>query len=275
VTDIWQFIGERIAHTLDIPFSIDGKLSVGGGSISRAYVVEGDGRRYFVKINHADLAAMFEAEAEALREITATATVKVPLPLCWGTVEETAYLVMEYLDLSGDGTIAAVELGRRLAALHRTSAAEFGWRMDNTIGATRQINTPGRDWVDFWRQHRLGYQLDLARANGHNGRLQDSGARLMEALPILLNGHAPEPVVFDPAVYYGDRETDIAMTELFGGFPAAFYQSYQAEYPLDPGYEVRKTLYNLYHILNHLNLFGAGYLSQAQRMIDALLREIR
>lgn len=295
MTDTWQAIGEHIAATLDKPFFIDGRRSVGGGCINSAHVVESDGRHYFVKTNHATMAAMFEAEAEGLREIAASNTVKVPAPLCWGTVQDTAYLVMEYLALGGDGNPAAATLGRRLAAMHRVTAEDYGWRIDNTIGATPQVNTPGRDWATFWGTQRLGYQLRLAGDNGHGGRLQSSGGELLQHLPAFFSGCTPAasllhgdlwsgnwavaedgtPVVFDPAVYYGDRETDLAMTELFGGFPAAFYQAYQAEYPLDPGYKVRKTLYNLYHILNHLNLFGAGYLSQAQRMIDTLLAEAR
>ncbi len=294
MTDMWHAIGEHITANLDKPFFIDGRHSVGGGCINSAYVVESEGRQYFVKINQADMAGMFEAEAEGLREIAATGTVKVPHPLCWGTVENTAYLVMEYLALSGDSGVAAQALGSDLAALHRVTATDFGWRIDNTIGATPQVNTPGRDWPAFWQTHRLGYQLRLAETNGYGGQLQSSGTRLLQSVPAFFSGYKPAPsllhgdlwsgnwaaardgtpAVFDPAVYYGDREADLAMTELFGGFPPAFYQSYQSDYPLDPGYTVRKTLYNLYHVLNHLNLFGSGYQAQAQRMIDSLLAEL-
>ena len=145
----------------------------------------------------------------------------------------------------------------------------------------------------FLRERRLGFQLDLAAANGYRGRLQARGEQLLERLgqffshyrpkPSLLHGdlwggnHAADaknqPVIFDPAVYYGDRESDLAMTELFGGFSAEFHAAYRDAYPLDPGYAVRKTLYNLYHVLNHLNLFGAGYKSQAETMVDRLLSE--
>lgn len=296
MTDVWQAIGKNIAVTLDRPFFIiDGRRSVGGGCINNAYVIESDGRQYFVKLNHAAMADMFEAEAEGLREIAATGAIKVPQPLCWGSVDDSAYLVMEYLALTGDGAAAARALGRGLAAMHRITGAHYGWHINNTIGATPQVNTPGRDWADFWQTQRLGYQLQLAEKNGYGGRLQSSGAQLLLSVPEFFSGYTPAPsllhgdlwsgnwaavqdgtpVVFDPAVYYGDRETDLAMTELFGGFPPAFYQSYQADYPLDPGYKVRKTLYNLYHILNHLNLFGSGYQSQAQHMIDTLLAETR
>jgi fructosamine-3-kinase len=183
------------------------------------------------------------------------------------------------------------ELGRALAALHRVTAHEHGWSRDNTIGATPQANAPCGDWAEFWRERRLGFQLRLAAANGH--RLAQ-GERLMEKLPAFFSGYRPapsllhgdlwagnaaataagEPVVFDPAVYYGDREADMAMTELFGGFPRSFYEAYGSEYPLDAGYAVRRDLYNLYHVLNHLNLFGGGYRSQAERMIGQLLARI-
>ncbi len=149
--------------------------------------------------------------------------------------------------------------------------------------------------MTFWREHRLGFQLELAVRHGAGSRIADAGSRLQEALPQLLEGHRPaasllhgdlwsgnysftragEPVIFDPAVYYGDREADLAMTELFGGFSQRFYEAYREAWPLDAGYSVRKVLYNLYHVLNHFNLFGGGYLSQAQGMIDRLLSETR
>jgi fructosamine-3-kinase len=148
--------------------------------------------------------------------------------------------------------------------------------------------------VSFWRTQRLQFQLELAAQQGHGGRLQSQGEKLLDAFPALFAGYSPqpsllhgdlwsgnyaftragEPTIYDPAVYYGDREADIAMTELFGGFGADFYAAYQADFPLDAGYGVRKTLYNLYHILNHLNIFGDSYRSQAYRMMDTLLLEL-
>ncbi len=187
----------------------------------------------------------------------------------------------------------AEAFGAGLAAMHRCTSEKFGWKRDNTIGATPQINKYTSGWVQFWREHRLGYQLQLARVNGHTGKLQVLGEKLMAKLDSFFPGPDPaasllhgdlwsgnysfdsagQPVLFDPAVYYGDRETDIAMTELFGGFPAVFYAAYRESYPLDPGYDIRKTLYNLYHILNHLNLFGGGYRHQAEQMMGRLLAE--
>ena len=295
MTDIWQQIGAHIAAALNKPFSIERHDGIGGGCISRAHVVSGGGERYFVKLNDARMEPMFAAEAKGLDEIAATGTVTVPRPLCRGTAGDTAYLVMEYLALGRSGTDTARSLGVHLAAMHRVTCEAFGWTVDNYIGSTPQVNSPERDWSVFWQRHRLGYQLETAAANGYRGRLADRGWRLVEGVPALLAGHAPpasllhgdlwsgnwagdgrgDPVVFDPAAYYGDRETDLAMTELFGGFPAAFYEAYRGEYPLDAGYGLRKDLYNLYHVLNHLNLFGTAYLSQAQRLIDRLLGACR
>ncbi len=172
-----------------------------------------------------------------------------------------------------------------LAGVHRTCGPRYGWARDNYIGLGRQANGWCDDWARFWRDRRIGPQLELARRNGFA-----LGDVPVEAL---LQGHRPPPsllhgdlwsgnagfsggeaVLFDPAVYYGDRECDLAMTELFGGFPAAFYSSYKKEFPLEAGYERRRLLYNLYHLLNHLNLFGGGYLRQVESTLG-LLREGR
>ncbi len=287
----WAALQQCLHAQGETGFSADSVRSVAGGSINQAYVVEGDGRSYFVKLNAAGLGDMFAAEAEGLRELAAARAIRVPRVIGWGECVGHAYLVLEYLPLQGRGD--ARKLGEQLAALHRVCAERYGWWRDNTIGATPQDNTRTDDWVEFWRRRRLGYQLDLAARNGHGGRLQVRGERLLEELPALI-GHAPpasllhgdlwsgnqaydgegEPVIFDPAVYYGDRETDLAMTELFGAFPADFYAAYEDQYPLDPDYRVRKTVYNLYHVINHLNLFGRGYLAQTEDMIDRLLAQV-
>lgn len=290
--NIWQVISTDISAATGQPFRIAGRRAAGGGCINSAFVVEGDGQRWFVKTNDAAKLAMFEAEADGLRELAQAGAVRVPQPLCHGVAEDTAYLAMEYLDLGAATASSATKMGERLAALHRVSAARFGWRHDNTIGSTPQINTPADDWIEFWGTRRLGYQFGLARRNGA-ARLADSGEALLAVMPAFFAGYRPvpsllhgdlwggnwaadsaaNPVIFDPAVYYGDREADLAMTELFGGFPPGFYAAYRGAWPLDPGYTARKTLYNLYHILNHFNMFGSGYSSQAERMIAALLAD--
>ncbi|HYA36971.1 MAG TPA: fructosamine kinase family protein [Candidatus Methylomirabilis sp.] len=292
MNDTWTTITKRISEASGRPFTARARREVGGGCINNASVLQNGMQSYFVKLNDAGRVSMFEAEAEGLREIAATHSVRVPQPLCWGRTDGTAYLVVEYLELTGTDSRSLEQLGHQLACMHRATQDRFGWRLDNTIGSTPQINTPSSDWVEFWRRNRLGYQLELAAHRDFD--LGRKAERLMAELgeffhsyrpvPSLLHGDlwggnvgsiAHQPVVFDPAVYYGDREADLAMTELFGGFSTRFYQAYHEAWPLDAGYKIRKTLYNLYHVLNHFNLFGGGYGFQAERMIDSLLGELR
>jgi fructosamine-3-kinase len=271
-------------------------IAVGGGDINAAQRIEdATGRRYFVKTNAAARLAMFEAEKAALEEIAASATVRVPRPLCVGAADESAWLILEWLDLQRLDESSAARLGEQLAALHRVSSPTFGWHRDNTIGATPQANATSEDWVEFWQLRRLEPQLRLAAQNGFRGRLQRLGENLLADCPAFFATHRPkpsllhgdlwggnaaattegEPVVFDPASYYGDREADLAMTELFGGFPRDFHDAYCTAWPPDAGYAVRRDFYNLYHVLNHANLFGGGYAGRAERMIEGLLAELR
>jgi len=235
---------------------------------------------------------MFEAEADGLRELAASQRIRVPLPVCSGADARSSWLVLEDLSLERRGD--EVPLARQLADLHRCTRPQFGWWRDNTIGATPQCNQDTPDWPSFWRDRRLGPQLAWARAHHAPRSLLESGERLQAALPAFFAGHTPvasllhgdlwggnygyvggEPVLFDPAVYFGDRECDIAMTELFGGFTPRFHAAYREAWPLDPGYAERKILYNLYHVLNHFNLFGGGYAGQAEAMIRQLLASLR
>jgi len=289
---VWLTIAQQISIATGNPFVVRSAQSISGGCINNASVLQDNDRRYFIKLNKAARMAMFEAEAAGLNEIALTRTVRVPEAICWGTANGHAYLALEYLDIGGTDSLNQERLGRQLAQMHRFTHEKYGWRLDNTIGSTPQINTPSSEWMPFWRDYRLGYQLKLAAENGRD--LLKKGERLsadLEAFfqqyrpaPSLLHGDLwsgnvgvarQQPVIFDPAVYYGDRETDVAMTELFGGFSGRFYQAYRDTWPLDDGYPVRKTLYNLYHILNHYNLFGGGYGSQAEHMMDSLLSELR
>jgi fructosamine-3-kinase len=287
----WREVERSIREATGAPFAIESREAIGGGCINECYVVRGAGRAYFVKVNARERAEMFAAEAEGLNEIARTRTVRVSEPVCHGASPGASWLVLEHLELHPGDDRSMGRLGRNLARLHRATRARYGWHRDNTIGATPQVNTASEDWIAFWREQRLRFQLNLAAAKGRGGRLIANGERLMERLPAFFAGYHPqpsllhgdlwsgnaaqtaqgEPVIFDPAVYYGDREADLAMTELFGGFPRSFYEAYAAEYPPDPGYGTRKHLYNLYHVLNHLNLFGGGYGAQAQRLIEQLL----
>ena len=289
----WDTIAAAIDTATQLRFQLKNHTATGGGWINQTCRIDGqDGRNFFVKLNSSENIAMFCAEAAGLTEIAATHTVHVPKPIAYGIAGRQCYLVMEHLDLTGHGD--GHLLGKQLAALHHCSAKQFGFTQDNFIGSTPQQNNWSDDWVYFWRQRRLGYQLQLASENGYGNKLGDLGMKLLETIPDYFDGYSPQPVllhgdlwggnhayladgtpaIFDPAVYYGDREADIAMTELFGGFSADFRNSYRSAYPLHEGYAKRRNLYNLYHILNHANMFGGSYISQAEGMMRSLLSVI-
>ena len=295
MNDLWSTVAQHLSAATGQSFAIRYCQSLNGGCINQAWKISDGNRAFFVKTHAAHGLAMFEAEAAGLAELAASQTVRVPGPVSWGSAAGLAWLALDYLPLGRKETQAMVRLGQQLAALHRPLQPYFGWRRDNYIGSTPQRNTRSDDWIEFWREQRLSLQLELAAKNGYGGGLQRQGEALLARLaglfvsyqpaPALLHGDLwsgnagatvdGEPVVFDPAVYYGDREADLAMTELFGGFPACFYAAYREAWPLDAGYVQRRMLYNLYHVLNHLNLFGGGYLAQAERLIAQLLAELR
>ncbi|HEY6240036.1 MAG TPA: fructosamine kinase family protein [Burkholderiales bacterium] len=273
-------------------FRLERAAPAAGGCIHRCFILSGGGLKYFAKANDRSQLDNFAAEADSLAALAATGA-RVPAPVCRGETREETFLVLEHLDLRANGDYAA--LGRSLADVHSVRGPSFGWRRDNYVGRTLQLNRLSPSWSDFWRDSRLVPQLELSRKNGLGMNLLTKGEQLVEALSVLLSGKAPAasllhgdlwrgnagfladgtPVLFDPAVYWGDREADLAMTELFGGYPQDFYSAYTETAPLDQGYAVRKTLYNLYHVLNHANLFGGGYAAQAERMIERLLAEVR
>lgn len=286
---------DAIAEAL-APAGVAGPLRrarpLAGGCIhATARISAGDGHALFLKSNTEAHAPMLAAEASGLELLAAADGPRVPRVLGHGTAHGRAWLVTEYLDLQPSGDAAGY--GRALARMHGYRGEAFGLDHDNWIGTTAQPNTPDEDWVSFWRQQRLGHQLDLAAADGH-ADIVDRGRRLADRLEDLFGGYRPVPsllhgdlwagnqaydahgrgVVFDPAVYFGDREADLAMTELFGGLPDAFWSGYREAWPLEPGYPVRRELYNLYHVLNHAHLFGGGYVRQSARMIDRLLVEV-
>jgi len=286
---MWTQIDAQISQAISQSFESRDRRSVGGGCINQGYRISDGTLTFFVKLNRADQLAMFEAEAIGLQHMRAAEAIRIPKPICTGIAESSAYIVLEWLDLGRGSSQAWADMGRNLARMHQyQKSTAFGWERNNTIGSTPQINSWTSNWTEFFTQYRIGYQLELGARNG--GRFRN-GARLLDRIPEFLAGHEPkpsivhgdlwsgnaavmqsgEPVIFDPATYWGDREVDLAMTELFGGFPADFYRGYEEVYPTDSGYKTRKTLYNLYHILNHFNLFGGSYESQANRIIDRLI----
>jgi protein-ribulosamine 3-kinase len=286
----WSSINQRLEDKGVFVHSDYAPRPVSGGDISAAWRLATSNGDLFVKTGPLSVFDMFTAEAEGLAEISASETVRVPEVIATGQDEATAFLVLEWIELEVGDVAVERRLGEQMAEMHRASADRYGWHRDNSIGLTPQHNPWSDSWVDFYREHRLAYQLQLAAESGFTGELQDCGSRLLKRLPVYFESVAPEvsllhgdlwggnwgcsggkPLIFDPAVYYGDRETDLAMTRLFGGFGAAFYEAYESSWPLADGHQERQHLYQLYHVLNHLNLFGSGYLGRAISLIDKLL----
>ncbi len=286
---------EAITGVTGSPARIVQISEVGGGSISRAFRLQTANACYFLKLNAAAHYEMFAAEADGLEALNACSSVRVPRVLAHGACGLDAYLLLEYVELrplrDGDSGRAA---GLALADLHRIENRRFGWHRDNFIGSTPQRNAETNDWPGFFANRRLKPQLELARHKAVHGRLIANGERLIEHLPALFSDYAPKAsllhgdlwsgnaalddagrlALFDPAIHYGDRESDLAMMQLFGGFPASMVAAYQEALPLAGGFAQRRTLYQLYHVLNHMNLFGGGYRAQAELMIGSLLAEL-
>ena len=286
---LWYHVEKAISDYTGNHYKISSQQEINGGCINSAYRISDGATDWFVKTNKSSLVDMFASEADSLNEMAESNTIKVPRALCYDRVERHSYLVMEYLPLNGSADME--KFAHQLADMHRITSPTFGWHRDNVIGATTQINNKKNDWIDFWREQRLGFQLELAQKNGCGRELVKQGERLIDCLEEFFGDYQPQasmlhgdlwsgnyaalqnttPVIFDPAFYYGDRETDIAMTTLFGGFSQQFYQAYNDAWPLDSGYQQRKELYNVYHIINHFNLFGGGYEMQAVSMLHRLL----
>lgn len=270
--------------------SIDGpgcriadRKRISGGDINRCFKLTlSSGRMLFLKENRSSLVHMFAAESTGLLALVNAAKkingISVPNPLAWGLDGGCSFLLMEYIN---QGRLkSGTSFGASLAELHRCARNDScGFEEDNWIGSTPQLNNLTASWHVFYAEYRLGFQWKLARKNGFGNltadrameRIQSNISNILPASegPSLLHGDLWGgnwmagikgcAWLIDPAVYYGHREADIAMTELFGGFPSGFRDAYQDTWPLDPGFSERKNLYNLYHLLNHLNLFGLSY----------------
>ena len=294
-----EAIVEAIREAIGESFELTATETVSGGCIHTALKITGNtsgGKKsFFAKINDAEKKALFEAEADGLAAIRKAGAVPSPKMVAQGADGGHAWLVLEWLDLVPLDARSGAALGEALAAQHRLRQDKFGWGRDNFIGSTPQVNGWTEDWLGFWREKRLLAQLRLAAHNRMPSRLIDRGERLVADCEAFFRNYAPAksllhgdlwggnaaalgdgtPTVFDPAVYVGDREADLAMTELFGGFPAEFRAAYRESWALDDGYRARRNLYNLYHVMNHANLFAGGYVRQTEQTIEKLLAEIR
>lgn len=292
------WLGRAISESTEERFSVTAIEPVSGGCIHTALKVSGknthQAREYFAKVNEANRGGMLRAEAAGLAALRAAGAVAVPQVIAHGEDEEQSWLVLEWLELGALDAASAALLGAGLAAQHRLPQARFGWERDNFIGSSPQPNGWSNDWLGFWRARRIVPQLQMAARNRLPSRMIDRCERLAADCGAFFSNHAPErsllhgdlwsgnaaaiagvtPVMFDPAVYVGDREADVAMTSLFGGFPPDFLAAYRAAWPLDDGYTVRKDFYNLYHLLNHANIFAGNYVARTEHEVEKLLAEI-
>jgi len=263
--------------------------SIGGGCIADSRkIVTASGKEFFLKSGNTGN-RMFHCEANGLKELAKAQCIRIPEVIA----AENDFLLLEYIPQGMRSKYFFEEFGQNFARMHRFHSDKFGFFEDNYIGATPQPNIPDRyeerDWTAFYFNKRLLYQYRLAEKNGYvTSRMKNSFSKLESKIGSILEGSEEAPsllhgdlwsgnyicdengkvVLIDPAVYYGHREADLAMTKLFGGFSAAFYESYNREYPLPAGWEYRENIYKLYHVMNHLNLFGTGYLSEAEQMLE-------
>lgn len=284
--DLHEILEEHFGET------IRDSGSVGGGCIANAQrIIFKSGLKIFVKSGFGN--SMFQKEANGLKELARPKAIRIPQVLLVGK----DFLILEFIN-SGSKLRNFFEVfGRQLAGMHRFTNAEYGFKEDNFIGSSQQANMPSSlgktDWGTFYFENRLLFQYKMAEKKGHVDEDFRSDFKKLEAKlpkiieksddpPTLMHGDlwggnymtdkSGLPVLIDPAVYYGHREADIAMTYVFGGFNATFYKAYQEAFPLEDGWEYRLNIYKLYHILNHLNIFGAGYYHEARSLIQFYLR---
>ncbi len=270
---------------------VESSFAASGGCINQTQVLcLTNGKRVFMKQNSNPPTDFFLAETKGLQLLAKTKNgPRIPKPVAIQSGSRPTFLLLEYIENSSEDKEFPERFARSLAELHRSSHEYFGLDHDNYIGSTPQKNTFEKDGITFFRNQRIDFQRKLARQSGLLPAAADKKLDLLcdnlgsflnisGEIPALVHGDlwsgnyfsdsAGRPCIFDPAVYYGLREADLAMTELFGSLPQRFYDAYHEAFPLNPGYEERKDLYNLYHLLNHLNLFGSSYLSSVQQVIQ-------
>ena len=290
--DICTSLDQAIREAYGPGISVIRRVPVSGGDINKAYALTlSDGRKVFMKANRKGNIGFFIAEAAGLAAIAATGTVRSPKVIALGTDVDYSFLLLEHIETGTRSKASSSELGEGLALMHLADAGgfvrggRFGFTSDNYIGSTPQINSPAETWTDFYIDCRLRPQFSMADGyfSTDDRRMIDRFLSRVPALltepekPSLLHGDLWSgnymidssgcPWLIDPAVYVGHPEVDLAMTELFGGFDRAFYDAYRDTAGIDPGYHDRRDLYNLYQLLNHLNLFGGGYLQSVRSII--------
>lgn len=295
----WDEFIETFGPKINISGPISDIKSVHGGCINETYsfAAKPNQKKYFLKLNDPDLAWMFEAEFDALLQIHESignnAIIKCPKPILSGESGGHSFLLLEHIDFSkGPGrSNDYFALGKGLAELHAIDRGHFGWHRDNTIGSTPQPNPKSMDWIQFWSTHRLEHQARLAYNSGFRIDNLDwiiprTDELFQDYLPVpslihgdLWSGNAGfdkngKPVIFDPASYFADREAEFGIIHMFGGFPDPFFHGYDSVLKRRDDFSRRKALYQIYHELNHLNLFGSSYLSSVQSSVNQIKNEL-
>ena len=297
---MWHLIEQAISSETAIPFVITEKtplsaglssgtpLDANGSPLNLSFKISDGNRSFFVKLNSKENLINFQAEAYSLQQLKSLTHIACPDVTTIGISLDKSFLVLDYIDFGRAKPVLWYQLGQQLAQMHQDTAhGQFGWQHDNFIGNTIQPNHWGSNWTTFFSEQRIAWQLQLLSEKSillgnieHITKICHDTLMHHYVTPCLVHGDLwqgntgftfEQGMIFDPACYYGDREVDIAMTELFGQFPADFYHGYQAEYPLDLGYEKRKWVYNFYHILNHANIFGGIYIEQAKAILARIM----
>jgi protein-ribulosamine 3-kinase len=285
-------VKDELNHLIESLYGakVETSFATSGSSINQTQVLNlTNGQRVFLKQNPSPPTDFFLAETSGLKLLSqAKNGPRIPKPIAIQSGSRPTFLLVEYIESSSEDENFAEQLARSLAELHRMSQEHFGLDHDNYIGSTSQKNALEKDGIVFFREQRIDFQRQLARRSGLlpvaidkkiDSLCDDLGKflNISGEKPALSHGdlwsgnYFPDsegkPCIFDPAVYYGLREADLAMTELFGRLPQKFYDVYQEVFPMNPGYQERKDLFNLYHLLNHLNIFGSSYLSSVQQVV--------
>lgn len=289
----WLNVAQKITEYFGKNFAVRTVTPVSGGDINQAFQITDSDQAFFIKLNRASLVDMFSAELLALERLQQSSTIRVPNAYFVGQNEDKSFILMEYLTFSSSGSKQQFAID--LAKMHQVNSEQYGWQSDNFIGSSLQYNQYTMYWPEFYAEYRLKPQINWLSQKGCSKKLTD----LIDAVIVNIDGffvdYQPKvsllhgdlwsgnygflsdgtPIIYDPASYFGDHEADLAMMELFGSPGKDFFTAYHQEFPIDSGYAVRKKLYNLYHILNHANLFGGAYSSQAASMATSLLSALR
>ncbi len=290
---MWNAIAKHLSDTLSFDYKITEKSPVSGGNINESYLISDGQQRYFVKINHVSYLPTFLNELDGLSKLKATETVSVPEQITIGKAKQNAFLVLNYIPTKPlKDSPNSFQFGQQLAKLHQADIQpKYGFDSDNYLGVNEQPNRWHKKWHRFYVEQRIGWQLTLLE---EKQLIIGDLSQICHATYEILKNHQPPAsllhgdlyhgnvanspfgaICFDPACYYGDLECDLAMTELFGGFDRKFYEGYHSITPVSSEYSIRKQVYQLYHLLNHTNLFGGHYIQQTQDLAKQIVSQVR